>query len=287
MPSIVQTYIEQEGTSQGRFLRAFDAWLGNKPITLETLMQYRAHTRRAYGKPSSANRYLGALGPALRWARLTGNAKISKDDISDALQAFKVEASEPAVASRAQLKAILKAVHDCDSFKAAPDYRRFCLLALTTGARVGELVRLKASDFDVENGLIRIDATKTNSKRVVPVQWSLSLQALLPHLAKRRGPMFTLCGPRHGPHPPYWETMFGNLGFPFVAKSMRSTAEAYYHNSGIVPYDTVLRMFGHSSAISLKNYGGIVGQVTGRYVEEWMDCKLEFESLTLKCLGEI
>jgi integrase len=106
----------------------------------------------------SANRTLITLKAALNMAWKEGKAK------SDAewrrAKPFKgVDAARVRYLTIAEAKRLVNA---CD-----PDFRQLVQAALQTGARYGELTRLKVSDFDPDNGTVAIRVSKSGKSRHV------------------------------------------------------------------------------------------------------------------------
>jgi len=51
--------------------------------------------------------------------------------------------------------------------------KKFVLCALLTGLRRGELLGLRWSDIDLKNRMIRVEKTKTNERRIIPISEAL------------------------------------------------------------------------------------------------------------------
>jgi integrase len=69
---------------------------------------------------------------------------------------------------------------------AAPDFRRLLELALLTGARYGELVRLRARDFDERSGTLLVTESKSGKPRRIPL--TDEARALLESLTAGKAP---------------------------------------------------------------------------------------------------
>jgi site-specific recombinase XerD len=88
---------------------------------------------------------------------------------------------------RDEMKAIWSAAYDRRQGHAR--YQAVCILALLygTGLRRGELERLSVDDWEAEQGVLRIDGSKTGRQRCVPVGEGVwrCIEAYLPHRQNR------------------------------------------------------------------------------------------------------
>src|SRR5262245_37066468 len=106
----------------------------------------------------SANRILGQLKAALNYAFRTG--KVASDTEWRKVAPFKkVNRSRATFLKLAECKRLLNA---CD-----PEFRSLVRAALETGARYGELCRLRVSDYDPDNGKLYIATSKSGDSRYV------------------------------------------------------------------------------------------------------------------------
>jgi integrase len=107
---------------------------------------------------STANRLLAILRAALTTAFREG--KVPSD-----LEWRRVQPFENVTSARISYLKVAEAqrlINACD-----PDFRRLVHAALQTGARYGELTRLKVQDFDPDTGTLAILQTKTGKPRHV------------------------------------------------------------------------------------------------------------------------
>jgi integrase len=105
---------------------------------------------------ASANRTLTVLKAALNRAWREG--KIPLDEAWRRVEPFEeVDAARVRYLTVAEAKRLLNA---CD-----PDFRRLAQAALATGARYGELVALRASDFNPDSGTIQVRTSKSGKGR--------------------------------------------------------------------------------------------------------------------------
>ena len=105
---------------------------------------------------ASANRTLTVLKAALNRAWREGTTP--SDDAWRRVEPFKeVDAARVRYLTVAEAKRLLNA---CD-----PDFRRLAEAALATGARYGELIALRASDFNPDSGTIHVRTSKSGKGR--------------------------------------------------------------------------------------------------------------------------
>lgn len=117
-----------------------------------------------YRAPSSVNRYLSALSPVLsacakEWGWLDSNPceRVTKGQESRGRVRF---------LSNDERNALLEA---CDLAADTPELKIIVLLAITTGARRGEITGLKWRDIDISRKSITLHDTKNGDTRAVPL----------------------------------------------------------------------------------------------------------------------
>jgi integrase len=128
---------------------------GMKPSTKAIDLQDGEAVRK---RKVSANRILGQLKAALNFAVANGKA------VSD-LEWRKVKPFPKVNRSRAtylSLKEAKRLVNACDG-----SFRQLVRAALETGARYGELCRLRVSDFNPDSGTLHINLSKSGDARHV------------------------------------------------------------------------------------------------------------------------
>ncbi len=105
---------------------------------------------------ASANRTLTVLKAALNRAWREG--KIPSDEVWRRVEPFEeADAARVRYLTVAEAKRLLNA---CE-----PDFRRLAQAALVTGARYGELIALRASDFSPDSGTIHVRTSKSGKGR--------------------------------------------------------------------------------------------------------------------------
>ncbi len=127
-----------------------------------TAPRYKAITQDDENKrrrKSTANRVLTILKAALNHTFDEGHAK-SNNAWGRSLKPFKaVDAARTRFLSVAEAKRLINA--------ADPDFRRLVQAGLCTGARVGELARLKVEDFNPDAGTVAIWQSKSGKSRQI------------------------------------------------------------------------------------------------------------------------
>jgi integrase len=190
---VFDRYIEartsQPGGRQGRLMSEYNArlarrsWtrytsagIGAEPVQMLTAEKLRAwHASIASqapttrGKPMpfdasdadqvrarrhTANRQLANLKAALTWARGAELLPASMADSWTRVKKFQLgEDPIPRMLTQSEVTRLLNS--------AAPDLRALLTGALMTGARVGDLARLRVIDYDADNGVVRLEQGKT------------------------------------------------------------------------------------------------------------------------------
>lgn len=147
------------------------------------------------------------------------------------------------------------------------------LLALTTGARKGELLRLKWQDVDFVRGAITLHITKNHERRTVPVAGS-ALTALR-EWAKVRRIDTDLVFPGPGQGQLYIETIWravretaGIADFRF--HDLRHSAASYLAMSGATAPE-IAAVLGHKTLQMVKRYSHIGEQHTAAVMQRMVD----------------
>jgi len=116
----------------------------------------RADPEAVRRRRASANRTLTVLKAALNRAWRDG--KIPSDETWRRVEPFEeVNAARVRYLTVAEAQRLLNA---CD-----PDFRRLAQAALATGARYGELIALRASDFNPDSGTVHVRISKSGKGR--------------------------------------------------------------------------------------------------------------------------
>jgi integrase len=146
----IQKWLRDLANSPARLRSKKDA---KKPNVREPA---KGDTEASRRRRSSANRTLTVLKAALNRAWREG--KISSDDAWRRVEAFeKADGARMRYLTLAEAKRLLNA--------SDPDFRRLAQAALATGARYGELVTLRAADFNPDSGTIHVRTSKSGKGR--------------------------------------------------------------------------------------------------------------------------
>jgi integrase len=158
---------------QQRLFHRFSHDLGALPVeslTPAVLRQYRDQLRQTL-KPGTVRQYLDSLSAVLtvaveelEWLTVHPLRKVRKPPASP---------GRVRVLSEAERVRLLQA---CAASR-NPGLYPLVLLALTTGARRGEILSLRWQDGDLERGILRLAQTKNRERRPVPVP-AVSLERL-------------------------------------------------------------------------------------------------------------
>ena len=143
------------------------AWMGDVLISrvgAPTIEDYRNSRLREGGAPRTVELELKVLRIAWNWGRRRGLAEGELPQVRVAVDRsrFKLNHHTP---SEGEVTTLLAAVKD-------PDWRFVVQLLATTGARVGELMSCRASDFDRQNAVLhfgRHEGARKTGHRVFPL----------------------------------------------------------------------------------------------------------------------
>lgn len=153
-----------------------------RDITPSALASFRRHAierpqRSHHAKARNAdqprtrnavNSELRAIKTMLQTLRKAGRLPsiTASDHVTDNLGALKIKRTRPDPLLPSQLRALLDACRRHDAEHPAAPIGPLVAFVLLTGMRVGEALRLVWADVDLEGMTIRVDAYKTNERRV-------------------------------------------------------------------------------------------------------------------------
>jgi integrase len=225
----------------------------------------RGHAVRGHGKGNTrslgrrrseptVNRFHTALGSVLevarkRWHWISENParKVARAEENPGIVRW---------LSDAERKALLEACRE----SAWPGLYLLVTLALSTGARLGELWRLRWSDIDLDRGIAYLSDTKNKERRALALV--PAVQAELRQWAKvRRLGSDLLCPATHNPKVPYGESFrehwiaarekAGIENFRF--HDLRHSCASYLALSGATPLE-IADVLGHKTLQMVKRY---------------------------------
>jgi integrase len=148
------------------------------------------------------------------------------------------------------------------------------VLALATGARLGELLSLRWADIDFARGVARLARTKNGEPRTLPLAGH-ALAVLTSHAAARRIDSNLVFPSAHGRTPAClkkpWERALTEAGIAnFRFHDLRHTSASYLAMMGATPTD-IAAVLGHKTLAMVKRYAHLsdqhVSQVVARMNE--------------------
>ena len=212
--------------------------------------------------PASVNRHLAALSSVFTlamkewmWIDDTPMRKVSKlkegrgrvrflsDDERNALQQACRESSEPLLYP-------------------------LVVTAISTGARQGELLSIRWSNVDFHMGLIRLEDTKNNERRAIPLTGH-ALELLKDMASVRRidtDLVFPFKGGRHGLRLPWAKALKAAEIEDFRFHDLRHSAASYLAMNGATLAE-IAEVLGHKTLQMVKRYSHLTEQHTSRVVE--------------------
>ena len=211
---------------------------------------------------ATANRVLTILKAALNLAFRDGAAP--SDDAWRRVKPFgKVDAPRIRYLTDAEA---LRLVNACNE-----DFRRIVTAALLTGARYGELCRLRAVDFDERAGLIKIAAGKTGKGRTVPL--TNDGRTFFRTLAAGKGRTVSLLtrgdgepwGESHQHRPIQEACTIAKIEPAIGFHILRHTAASRLVNRG-VPMSVIAKLLGNSEGISAKHYAHVADDYADKMI---------------------
>jgi len=212
--------------------------------------------------PASVNRHLAALSSLFTlamkewmWIDDTPMRKISKVTEPRGRVRF---------LSDAERKSLLEACQDSGN----PLLYPLVVTALSTGARQGELLGIRWKDVDFHMGLIRLENTKNNERRAVPLT-SHALELLKEMASVRRidtDLVFPFKGGRHGVRGPWSKALKTADIEDFRFHDLRHSAASYLAMNGATLAE-IAEVLGHKTLQMVKRYAHLTEQHTSKVVE--------------------
>jgi integrase len=176
-----------------------------RTITPEQVEHTLFNLKAEHRKPGTIHRYFTVLKAILN--RVT-ELKVVRAEICQRVRAPKYDNEIVRYLTDAQRETLLGAL--------LPKYNGLVVVALNTGLRQGELLRLTWADVDWQTGILTVSRTKGGKSRPVPM--NSIVQDLLSHL-KLQGQVPT-----------------DNRLFPFRDRSMRRVFERAVKKAGLQPF---------------------------------------------------
>jgi integrase len=228
--------------------------------------------------PATRNRYQAALSVAFRWAMAPEQGWV---DSNPARRVTRLRESDGRVRflSEEECRALLAAARANDD----PRMQLLVLLAVATGARESELMRLRWSDLDLRNGLLLIKKTKNHDPKSCPVRGQ-ALQALGEwartrirtvggeHVFGEPGRAYAAAGPLFPRK--RWESIRAEAGLKdFRFHDLRHTTGSYLAMSGATERE-IMEVLGHRTAVMARRYShlsplhvvGVVERMVNKFI---------------------
>lgn len=230
-------------------------------------------------KPRSAlaiNRDLRSVHTVLQWARKKGLLpKLHKDDLTDQLERENFERDQPTFLDVKEIQMLLKSAlaHDAATFKTTRLQARgkagitmrfepiapMIAIVLLTGMRLNEALTLKWTDVDLDNKVIRLDAShvKTRQARDIDLSVCHSIVTLLRVMRRDFG---SVLGLSRDVAEDEMQRLKDEYGAPSKAgwQCLRRTCSTYSMSARSIWGDAapflIAKRMGHSIAIAFSLY---------------------------------
>jgi len=211
---------------------------------------------------ASVNRHLAALSTVFTlamkewmWIDDTPMRKVSKLTESRGRVRF---------LSDEERKALLQACRESDE----PLLYPLVVTAISTGARQGEFLSIRWSNVDFHMGLIRLENTKNNERRAIPLTGH-ALELFRDMASVRRidtDLVFPFKGGRHGLRSPWAKALKAAEIDDFHFHDLRHSAASYLAMNGATLAE-IAEVLGHKTLQMVKRYAHLTEQHTSRVVE--------------------
>ena len=230
---------------------------------LRDKLSYEPNEKAKLRSPSTVNRYIASLSIALthavEWGWLQENPL------------FKVKKkSEPKgrvrFLSPEETKALLK---NCKNSKSKYLYS-LVILALSTGARWGELIHLSWKDIDLKNQVIRLERTKNGERRTLYLRGeALRVVTALSQekVVDSRSVFPSRDGKSYADIRDAWELALERAGIEdFRFHDLRHTAASNLAMNGVSPL-VIAELLGHKQLTMVKRYAHLSNNYVAEAVE--------------------
>jgi len=230
-----------------------------RSITLKKIEDYRGFLLKKGRKPSGINldfRHLkAAFNKALEWGYITNNP-FSK------IKPLKDRQGPPRFISEEEMEKILTFLRSKD-----PEFADFVTLALETGCRLNELLRLTAQDVASDLSHIRV-LGKGNRERLVPL--TENAKKIIQARLATKGRLFKRWTDNWVSHK--WRYLMNELGLDYRFHDIRHTTASWLAMKG-VPIQIIQELLGHSNICVTKIYTHVRRDVVKEALEEVFGCK--------------
>jgi integrase len=251
-------------------LRWWKANLGERllsNVSPAIIAEHRDRLAKGDGKPRSnatVVRYLAALSHAFtiavrEWGWVNDNPvlKVSKP-------------KEPRGRVRFLSDDERERLLDACTASKSPYLYTLVTLAISTGARIMELLSLAWRDVDFQRGVITLEQTKNGERRTLPLA-GYALELMCQHAANRRTDTELLFPNENGTKPLSMRVAFDGAVrragiHDFTFKDLRHSAASYLAMNGATLAE-IAEILGHKSYDMVKRYAHLSEQHTAKVVE--------------------
>jgi integrase len=241
---------------------------------LRLLRQGKSLSGKTAG-PATRNRYLAALSAAFRWAMAPEQGWIESNP-ARRISRLSEPDGRVRFLSEEERGALLAAARANDH----PRMHLLVLLALATGAREGELMRLTWPDVDLADGFLHISKTKNGDAKCCPVRGQ-ALDALREGARNRLRTfgvdyVFGEPGVTYSSARPWfprkrWEAVRDAAGLEdFRFHDLRHTTGSYLAMSGATERE-IMEVLGHRTAVMARRYSHLSPQHVVGVVQRMVD----------------
>jgi integrase len=211
--------------------------------------------------PGSVNRYLAALSAV--FSRASKEWMWMEDSPMKKVSKLSEPRGRVRFLSDDERGRLLKVCRESDE----PLLHPFVVVALSTGARQGELLNLRWPDVDLQRGLIRLLDTKNNDRRAVPLA-GLALDLVKDLASVRRidtDLVFPFKGGKQGLRTPWEKALKQAKIEDFRFHDLRHSAASYLAMNGATLAE-IAEILGHKTLQMVKRYAHLTEQHTSRVV---------------------
>jgi len=237
-------------------------------LTPPLIVQYRDKLSREIGpkgkkrQPGTVNRYLAVLSHAFtvatkewQWVEQNPVLKVSK---------LKEPRGRVRFLSDEEMQPLLDACENSTDPRLYP----LVVLAISTGARQGELLALRWKDLDFGRGVAVLHDTKNNERRAIPIE-GLAREVLEERGRIRRFDTDLIfandSGKAHFPKKPWGQALQDAEIEDFHFHDLRHTAASYLVMSGATLAE-IAEVLGHKTLEMVKRYAHLTEQHTSKVV---------------------
>ncbi len=136
-------------------------------VMMRDMLNFRDHRRDSGVSPRTANHDVEVVRSAFNSARKQG---LITTNPAEAVEMLKVENEERVAFTAQQVSALIHAATD--------EWKGVILFGFYTGARLGDVTKMRWESIDLQTKLIRFTAQKTQKRVLIPLHPSLEAQLL-------------------------------------------------------------------------------------------------------------